>query len=97
LLHGTQDLNDHKFNLVGADDFDAPFLFARLGLGAQFQITDESAVFIQYMGGKGYALNGNPEKLNIICHNIGFGLLFRLIKDPFHIEYRGNQRVPRHR
>lgn len=97
LLHGTQDLNNHKFDLVGEEDFDAPFLFIRAGLGAQFQISNESSVFVQYMAGKSYGLKGDPERLNIMCHNIGFGLLFRLIKDPYHIEYRGNQRVPRHR
>jgi hypothetical protein len=97
LIHGTQDLNSHKFNLVGEEDFDAPILFCRLGVGAQFQISEVSAAFVQYMGGKSYGLKGEPEKLNIICHNIGFGLLFNLIKDPFRIEYRGKQRVPRHR
>ena len=97
LLHGTQSLNNHDYNLVGEEDFDAPILFVRLGTGAQFRISEVSSVFVQYMGGKSYALRGDPEKLNIVCHNIGFGVLFNMIKDPFHIDYRGNQRIPRHR
>lgn len=97
LLHGTQDLNNHKFNLVGEEDFDAPILFLRVGVGAQFQISQVASAFVQYMAGKSYGLKGDPEKLNIICHNIGFGVLFNLIKDPYRIEYRGDQRVPRHR
>jgi len=92
LIHGTQTLNDDVYNLAGEEDFNTPIIFLRGGLGTQFQISDEASVFVQYMIGKSYGLSGDPEKLNIISHNVGFGLLFNLIKDPYNTEWRGNQR-----
>jgi len=92
LIYGQQTLNNQVFNLVGEEDFESPIFFFRGGLACQFQISDEASVFLQYMGGKSYNFNGSSEKLNIIAHNIGFGLIFNLIKDPYQTEWRGNRK-----
>lgn len=91
LIQGTQTLNNDVYNLVGEEDFNTPMFFFRGGLGTKFRISDEASVFVQYMGGKGYNF-GSSEKLNIISHNIGFGLLFNLIKDPYQTEWQGDKR-----
>jgi flagellar motor protein MotB len=78
LLRGTQTINNQVYDLIGEDDFDTPMLFMRLGLGAQYRISELISVYLQYMGGKSYALKGDSEKLNLISHNIGLGVLFNL-------------------
>ncbi len=92
LIHGTQNLNNHVYSLRGEEDFESPIVFVRLGLGGQFAISDEASVFVQYMGGKSFSFSGNAAKLNIIAHNVGFGILFKLIKDPYQTEWRGNRK-----
>ena len=92
LVRGSQTINNQIFDLIGEEDFESPILFVRLGLGMQFEISDEASVFIQYMGGESFSFNGSSEKLNIISHNIGFGILFKLIKDPYQTEWRGNRK-----
>ena len=92
LIHGSQNLNNQIISLTGEEDFESPIFFFRGGLALQFQISDEASVFIQYMGGKSYNFNGNAEKLNILAHNVGFGIIFNLIKDPYQTEWRGNRK-----
>ena len=95
LIHGTQTINNESYNLVGVEDFDNPILFVRLGAGAQFDISEAASVFVQYMGGQSFGFSGSTEKLNIISHNIGFGVLFNLIKDPYQTQYKGRSRRPK--
>ena len=92
LLHGSQTLNNQVYDLRGEEDFESPMYFFRGGAGMQFEISDEASAFVQYMGGKSYTFNGSSEKLNIIAHNVGFGMIFKLIKDPYQTEWRGNRK-----
>jgi len=80
LIRGTQTLNDQVFDLVGEDDFNSPIFFFRGGLGVQYKISGQTSAYIQYMGGKSYHFNNDSEKLNVISHNIGFGVLISLSK-----------------
>jgi len=93
LIHGTQTINNQVYDLVGEEDFNTPMYFFRLGVGAQFQISDRTSGYIQYMGGKSFQFDSNPESLNIVVHNIGFGLLINMSKEPYPTEWEGrNQR-----
>lgn len=94
LIHGTQTLNNDVYNLSGEEDFDTPIIFFRVGMGAQFEISDEASAFIQYMGGKSFDFSGNAETLHIVSHNFGCGILFNLIKDPYKTEWKGDDRRP---
>ena len=80
LIRGTQKLNDQVYDLVGEDDFNSPIYFFRGGLGTQYQISEQATLYIQYMGGKSFNFNSDPEKLNIVAHNFGFGVLINFSK-----------------
>lgn len=84
LIRGTQTLNEQVYSLVGEDDFDSPLFFFRGGLGVQYEISGQTSAFIQYMGGKSYNFNNDPEKLNVIAHNFGFGVLINLAKKRYY-------------
>ena len=83
LIRGTQRINDQGYDLVGEDDFNSPIYFFRGGLGVQYQLTDQAMLNIQYMGGKSFNFNNDPEKLNIVANNFGFGLLIKLSKGQY--------------
>lgn len=79
MLNGKQQVNDMLYNLSGVEQFDTPFFFARGGLGINYGFSEDIGVFAQYLGGMSLPLikgkdDGN-EKLNLITHQIGFGLL----------------------
>lgn len=78
LLRGAQTLNDQVYDLVGEEDFDTPIIFFRGGLGVQYQISPVTSIYTQYMGGKSYSFKKDSEKLNIISHNFGIGVLINL-------------------
>lgn len=80
MIRGTQTLNEQVYSLVGEDDFDSPIFFFRGGLGVQYKISGQTSAYIQYMGGKSFSINNDAEKLNMIAHNIGFGVLINLSK-----------------
>ena len=84
LIRGTQTLNNQTFNLVGEEDFDAPIYFFRAGLGAQFEVTNQTSFYIQYLGGKSYTFSSDPQELNMIAHSFGFGALINLSKGTIH-------------
>ena len=85
LIRGTQTLNEQVYSLVGEDDFDSPIFFFRGGLGVQYKISRQTSAYIQYMGGKSYNFNNDSEKLNVISHNIGFGVLINLSKGQYQV------------
>jgi hypothetical protein len=82
LVHGTQTINEQVYNLVGAEQFKYPFLFARGGAGISYSVNRLVAVYGEYMGGYGLPIKigdkDDKEKLRIFNHNFGFGLLVNL-------------------
>jgi hypothetical protein len=82
LVHGTQTVNDEIFNLVGVEQFKYPFLFARGGAGISYSVNRLLTVYGEYMGGMGFPFKigdrNDKERLWILNHNIGFGLLVNL-------------------
>ena len=79
-IQGEQSLNDQVYDLDGSTNFDEHFRFIRGGLGAQVKLSDQATVYVEYMGGKGFDTDSDPSELNIIAHNVGFGLLINLTK-----------------
>lgn len=82
LVHGTQIINEQVYNLVGAEQFKYPFLFARGGAGISYSVNRLVAVYGEYLGGYGLPVKigdrEDKEKLRIFSHNFGFGLYVNL-------------------
>ncbi len=80
LLQGNQTINNNTYSLVGAEQFDKPMLFARGGLEFNYDFTEELSVYLQYLVGKSFPVfsGSDEEKLSLITHHLGIGLLVRL-------------------
>ena len=82
LIYGTQTINEQVYNLAGVEQFKHPYLFARGGAGICYSITRLIAVYGEYMAGYGFPVKlgdkDDKEKLNIINHNVSFGLYVNL-------------------
>jgi hypothetical protein len=82
LIFGTQTINNEVYNIVGKEQFKYPFIFARGGCGLSYSISRTFTAYFQYMLGKGFPLkfgdSEDKEKLRIVGHNLGFGMLFNL-------------------
>jgi len=83
IIQGTQTLNNTVYDLVGEDDFDQTNYFFRAGAFVEYPISQNMNLFIQYMGGKSKQLrdsvsNLDQEKLRLVSHNFGFGVLINL-------------------
>ena len=93
-LRGEQTLNDQVYDLSGEENFDQPIYFFRGGIGTQLKLSDRSSVYVQYMGGKSFNFNDDPAQLNIVAHNVGFGLLINLSRQETHkIDPVSEQRI----
>lgn len=82
LINGTQIVNNQVFNLNQENEFDNFLVVPRLGVGVQYPLSKTAALFAQYQFGMSFSLvDGNPEdaeKLNIITHHIGLGIVIKL-------------------
>jgi hypothetical protein len=83
IIQGTQILNNTVYDLVGEDDFDQTNYFFRIGAFVEYPISQNVNLFILYMGGRSKQMrdsvsNIDQEKLRLVSHNVGFGLLINL-------------------
>jgi len=80
LVQGTQTLNKKVINLKGTDDFNKPVFNFRMGLGISYPISENLAVYAQYMVGKSLDMASGNETLKIKSNNVSFGLLINISK-----------------
>jgi opacity protein-like surface antigen len=86
LMQGTQTLNNKVINLKNTDDLNKVLFGFKLGLGFSYTISDNLAVYAQYMYGKSLKLKNTPanssntEELTIVSNNVGIGLLINISK-----------------
>jgi outer membrane autotransporter protein len=82
LMSGTQRINNQLYDLKGEEQFDKPLVFLRVGVGANYCVSQRLAVFLQYLVGKSFPVfgqsSGDNEKLQYFSHTINFGLLLNL-------------------
>lgn len=78
LIQGTQKLNYQVYKMRESEDFKAPLYSFRAGLGAQYRISGNSSVFIQYMYGRCGTFKDIQGELKIDAHNIGLGLIINI-------------------
>ncbi|MEM1137849.1 MAG: hypothetical protein AAGI07_18585, partial [Bacteroidota bacterium] len=81
LVRGTQQINAEAYNLVGAEQFDAPYFFVRGGGGMRYGFSEDIGIFIQYLYGRSLPLissSDDNEELNLIIHQFGLGVLIGL-------------------
>lgn len=82
LINGNQTLNNQVFNLVGEDEFNSHIFFVRGSIGMQYPISNNTSIMVNYKIGKtalaGQGKAGDKEKLNLIAHQFGIGLIINL-------------------
>lgn len=83
LVHGMQRLNDDIINLKGVEQFDKPFLFLKGGVSANYYISKNLIVYLQYMGGRSILPQSskNEENLAFITHNFSLGLFIAFVQN----------------
>lgn len=83
LVQGTQTINNTTYNLIGVEQFDKPFVFAKGGIGVTYYASKTLSVYLQYVGGMGFNVfksKTDKEDLRYITHTISFGVAISLPK-----------------
>jgi len=82
LVQGTQTINDQVYNLIGVEQFDKPYIFARGGLGVKYYASKTISLYAEYMGGRGFSVfkSDSNENLNINAHTISLGIAINMPK-----------------
>jgi|GEM_PF-958215 len=79
LIKGEQTINSDVYDLRGAEQFDAPFLFLRGTAGVNYCISNRTALMVDYTYGHGVRFPGvawtDDERLAFQTHNIRVGVL----------------------
>jgi hypothetical protein len=79
LIQGSQTLNNQVFDLKQSADYDETALFVRLGLFANYPISKNTKVVIEYTRGMSLdILSQTNEQLYINTHQFAFGLQINL-------------------
>ncbi|AUP77774.1 outer membrane beta-barrel protein [Flavivirga eckloniae] len=80
LIRGNQTINNQVYDLVGEDEFNNNIFFIKGGLGMQYPISNNTAIFANYTYGKTVLLNSgiSAEKLNLNAHQFGIGFIINL-------------------
>lgn len=75
LVHGRQQINGTRYDLLKQDEFKGLFISPQVGLSYSFSINSEMDIHLDYDYGRQYSLtNGNGQKLSFIDHGISVGL-----------------------
>ena len=79
LVVGNQFVNEVKYNLINQEEFNNQFFFYKGAIGASYELTRTTDLFIQYTYGRSLPLRDKTplsnEKLIIQAHKIGIGML----------------------
>lgn len=89
LIDGTQNFNNHIYDLNKAPEYKEPFYFARGGLCLNYYFSKEIVVMLQYLGGKSFMLSGtgNKQQVSYITHSLTVGASYN-----FFYQNNGNTR-----
>lgn len=79
-MQGTQVLNSKVINLKNNDDFNTLIVHFNAGIGFSRPISEDVAIFAQYMYGKTLNMASGNENLKIISNSVSFGLLMNIYK-----------------
>ncbi|MBK9274066.1 MAG: hypothetical protein IPM49_05920 [Flavobacteriales bacterium] len=82
LIKGSQTLNNEVFDLRGTEQFNAPYLFGRATVGANYCVSNRVAVIAEYTFAQGLRMPINvgddEEKLGYRAHVFTTGILIAL-------------------
>jgi hypothetical protein len=74
LIHGRQQINGARFDLLKQDEFKGLFLSPQLGLSYTFSIDKSISLLLDYDYGRQFSLtNGTEQKLSFINHSLSLG------------------------
>lgn len=75
LIHGRQQINGARFDLLKQDEFKGLFLSPQIGLSYIFSIDNGISLLLDYDYGHQFSLtNGTEQKLSFINHSLSLGL-----------------------
>ena len=80
LIRGNQTINNDVYNLVGEEEFNNNIFFLRAGIGIQYPISNNTAIYAGYSYGKSVLISSgeNAEKLKLNAHEFGIGFIINL-------------------
>ena len=80
LIRGNQTINNDVYNLVGEEEFNNNIFFLRAGIGIQYPISNNTAIYAGYSYGKSVLISSgeNAEKLKLNAHQFGIGFIINL-------------------
>ncbi|WP_435412232.1 hypothetical protein [Psychroserpens mesophilus] len=82
LIRGTQTINNQVFDLVKENEFNNDIFFVKGGIGMQYPISRNTAIFANYFYGKTVLIDQSKsvdqETLKLINHQLGIGLIINL-------------------